>query len=142
MDLLDESCLLADMQQHVSLVHLTVFDTWDLGQRGLDAYRTEFCSRRLVLEFSSVWCTVVTVDALALTALRLLETDRRRLRDATRMRAGTDPALPHQAGAWRKLARSRQSEMAADMSNMLTCAIFGVLVPSGQSFQMGLIVAV
>lgn len=96
-----------------------------MGQRGLQAYRTQFCSRRLVSEFSSIWITIILFYAL-LDPVRVLFS-----RQEARLRR------PLKCGSSKKKQQAtvivKADHLQAKLASTLNCififSIFGVLVP-------------
>eukprot|EP00658_Telonema_sp_P-2_P083370 TRINITY_DN9005_c0_g5_i1.p1 TRINITY_DN9005_c0_g5~~TRINITY_DN9005_c0_g5_i1.p1 ORF type:complete len:363 (+),score=75.32 TRINITY_DN9005_c0_g5_i1:107-1195(+) len=68
--ILDEACLRYYLFFAPSLSDL--LESWGIGQRGAEAYRLQFCSRRLVVEFQVVWLSLVVIGALVQPSVRLL----------------------------------------------------------------------
>eukprot|EP00658_Telonema_sp_P-2_P081770 TRINITY_DN8475_c0_g3_i3.p1 TRINITY_DN8475_c0_g3~~TRINITY_DN8475_c0_g3_i3.p1 ORF type:complete len:1118 (-),score=247.99 TRINITY_DN8475_c0_g3_i3:75-3428(-) len=67
---LDEACLRYYLWFAPQLSDL--LESWEIGGRGATAYRLQFCSRQLVVEFQIVWLSIVLVGALVQPSVKLV----------------------------------------------------------------------
>eukprot|EP00656_Telonema_subtile_P057711 TRINITY_DN9561_c0_g1_i2.p1 TRINITY_DN9561_c0_g1~~TRINITY_DN9561_c0_g1_i2.p1 ORF type:complete len:1111 (+),score=173.31 TRINITY_DN9561_c0_g1_i2:852-4184(+) len=120
--ILDESCLRYYLSFSPSLQSL--LHTWSVAQQGADAYRPNFCSRRLISEFAYVWISIILLAAL-ITPVRQLVLVHPKFQ-AIRARFGAprdsfEETLFH--------ASKLQNDLVRNLSLILTVAFFGGIVP-------------
>eukprot|EP00656_Telonema_subtile_P057663 TRINITY_DN9538_c0_g1_i4.p1 TRINITY_DN9538_c0_g1~~TRINITY_DN9538_c0_g1_i4.p1 ORF type:complete len:894 (+),score=105.11 TRINITY_DN9538_c0_g1_i4:1970-4651(+) len=131
--ILDESCLRYYLQFSDDLLELLT--TWGIGEQGLQAYRPQFCSRRLVLEFSYVWLSIILLDSFLRPAIRLLKeralykrfaAAQHRFLRRLKCKPPVDRTLKEQTIFH---ADELQQVFASRLTIMLTFVVFGVLLP-------------
>eukprot|EP00656_Telonema_subtile_P004296 TRINITY_DN1194_c0_g1_i15.p1 TRINITY_DN1194_c0_g1~~TRINITY_DN1194_c0_g1_i15.p1 ORF type:complete len:1243 (-),score=233.02 TRINITY_DN1194_c0_g1_i15:64-3792(-) len=131
--LLDESCLRFYLSFSDDL--RVLLEAWDIAQTGASAYRTQFCSRRLVTEFSYVWLSILLLNTFVTPAIRLVHTFPQviQLQDTIRARIsalrGVEPEPADQEQLTLQNAQDLQQELAGVFNTMLTALVFGVLLP-------------
>ena len=106
-----------------------LLEQWNIGQLGPSAYRTQFCSRQLVAQFSYVWITIVLVAAFIDPALRLIRGHLTTERNKDASEESDDKTQDSIHTSTQKHVQIATQEVACACSTMLTTYVFGVLVP-------------
>ena len=71
--LFDESCLRYYLVFAQDLERL--MNQWGIGMRGTEAYRNQFCSRQLVMQFSYVWISMTLLYGFLNPAIALIKSN-------------------------------------------------------------------
>eukprot|EP00658_Telonema_sp_P-2_P042027 TRINITY_DN3011_c0_g1_i14.p1 TRINITY_DN3011_c0_g1~~TRINITY_DN3011_c0_g1_i14.p1 ORF type:complete len:1238 (+),score=210.98 TRINITY_DN3011_c0_g1_i14:106-3819(+) len=120
---LDESCLRYYL--HFSHELSSLMEAWRINQRGWEAYRPGFCSRRLLSEFSYVWLIYTLAQAFVTPTSTLIKAHPL----FTRARRAASSAELSERDETLKRARSSQRHLGRTMSFLVLVANFGPVVP-------------
>lgn len=117
----------------------SLLDAWGIGSVGSSAYRSGFCSRKLISQFSYVWLTIlllyVFVDPIRRMALTLppvqstIAAIRRKLASWSKDSADAEPEEPDVYAETLDSAFETQQELIQASSMLLTTFVFGPFVP-------------
>eukprot|EP00658_Telonema_sp_P-2_P052147 TRINITY_DN4032_c0_g1_i6.p1 TRINITY_DN4032_c0_g1~~TRINITY_DN4032_c0_g1_i6.p1 ORF type:complete len:887 (+),score=95.56 TRINITY_DN4032_c0_g1_i6:717-3377(+) len=127
--LLDESCLRYYLDFDNNLLKL--LEAWEIAERGWHAYRTGFCSRRLLAEFTYVWLVYLLLRGLLTPTKQLAKSHPAFQRLVRRLNAYVRPSSVSQNEYMHTLEEASSAQQAlAKVITMITIATgFGVLVP-------------
>eukprot|EP00658_Telonema_sp_P-2_P023992 TRINITY_DN19625_c0_g1_i7.p1 TRINITY_DN19625_c0_g1~~TRINITY_DN19625_c0_g1_i7.p1 ORF type:complete len:687 (+),score=122.59 TRINITY_DN19625_c0_g1_i7:3-2063(+) len=128
--LLDESCLRYYLWFATDLA--TLLDSWDIGQRGSEAYRQQFCSRKLVKDYQVVWVSILLVAALLQTTMRLimaLPKIKAMALDMAALKCCSDQKEHDLFSATLDHCFGLVGEISHLLSGILTIVVFGIVAP-------------
>eukprot|EP00658_Telonema_sp_P-2_P017651 TRINITY_DN16882_c0_g1_i2.p1 TRINITY_DN16882_c0_g1~~TRINITY_DN16882_c0_g1_i2.p1 ORF type:complete len:860 (+),score=134.15 TRINITY_DN16882_c0_g1_i2:290-2869(+) len=124
---LDESCLRYYLDFSPELASL--MEAWGINQRGWEAYRPGFCSRRLLSQFSYVWLIYALVRGLFTPTIHLIGTHPK-ARWLVAWFENTCGGESDKYFAHAKVsARVSQLELSCALTLIIVTTIFGALVP-------------
>eukprot|EP00656_Telonema_subtile_P014933 TRINITY_DN17732_c0_g1_i2.p1 TRINITY_DN17732_c0_g1~~TRINITY_DN17732_c0_g1_i2.p1 ORF type:complete len:559 (-),score=88.77 TRINITY_DN17732_c0_g1_i2:50-1726(-) len=127
--LLDENCLRFYVGFTTDL-H-TLFENWGIAQTGSAAYRQKYCSRELVAQFTYVWVSSIVINMFLAPITRMVEPTFDEFKKTMRAKYACEQCqskLDYRSLLLQR-AKATQLELSAMLSDLVTCVVFGVLVP-------------